>query len=293
MKATIRILVTGAQGQLGSEIKEIAAQYPNCIFTFTDRAELSITDKNAVDRFFEDFQPDYCINCAAYTAVDKAEDPEQRGIVEAVNAIAVEYLAAATAKYHAKLIHISTDYVFSGKATLPYKETDTAEPVSIYGITKLKGEQLALANTDAVVIRTAWVYSSYGKNFVKTMINLMQSKPQLKVVSDQYGTPTYAADLAKVIMQMINSGKWIPGIYHYTNEGNINWYEFALAIKDIINATCEIKAIPTIEYPTPAKRPAWGVLDKSKIKEAYHIFIPDWHNSLETCIQKIQRTNNS
>ncbi len=247
MKATIRILVTGAQGQLGSEIKEIAAQYPNCIFTFTDRAELSITDKNAVDRFFEDFQPDYCINCAAYTAVDKAEDPEQRGIVEAVNAIAVEYLAAATAKYHAKLIHISTDYVFSGKATLPYKETDTAEPVSIYGITKLKGEQLALANTDAVVIRTAWVYSSYGKNFVKTMINLMQSKPQLKVVSDQYGTPTYAADLAKVIMQMINSGKWIPGIYHYTNEGNINWYEFALAIKDIINATCEIKAIPTIE----------------------------------------------
>ncbi len=282
------ILVTGSNGQLGSDIKALAGRYPDFNFLFTDRATLSITDEAAVNRFFEAHQPDFCVNCAAYTAVDKAEDVAEFSNVQALNADAVGYLARACAAHNTKLIHVSTDYVFDGNGTEPYKETDATQPVSVYGITKLEGEKRAAEFTDAIIIRTAWVYSTFGKNFVKTMIRLMKEKPQINVVSDQYGTPTYAADLAAAVIHIISSGNWVPGIYHYTNEGRINWHEFALAIKDLIHADCEVKAIPTIQYPTPAKRPAWSVLDKTKIKETYQLEIPDWRTSLELCIGKMQ-----
>ncbi len=286
--ANKKILVTGSNGQLGSDIKELAVQYPGFDFLFTDRETLSIIDETAVNRFFDQYQPDFCINCAAYTAVDKAEDAAESGNVQALNADAVGYLARACATHNTKLIQVSTDYVFDGNGTEPYKESDATQPVSMYGITKLAGEELAAKHTDAIIIRTAWVYSTFGKNFVKTMMRLMADKPQISVVSDQYGTPTYAADLAAAIMLIISSGQWKPGIYHYTNEGRINWHEFALAIKDLIQSGCEVKAIPTIQYPTPAKRPAWSVLDKTKIKETYQLEIPDWKASLEVCIGKMQ-----
>lgn len=287
--ANQKILVTGASGQLGSEIKALATNYPEFDFVFTDRDDLSIASEEAVDQYFETEQPDYCINCAAYTAVDKAEDPAERQRVDDVNANAVGFLARASRKQGAGFIHISTDYVFDGKGTSPYKPDGLTEPASVYGLTKLEGEKQALANTDAIVIRTAWVYSSFGKNFVKTMMNLMNTKPSINVVSDQYGTPTYAADLASAILQIIASGKWEPGIYHYTNEGMINWYEFAVAIKEITGSTCEVNAIPTSEYPTPAKRPAYSVLDKTKIKEVYGLKIPDWQDSLKLCMERLRQ----
>ncbi len=284
---TQKILITGANGQLGSELRELAANYPQFDFNFTDYQELSIIDEEAVNKMFDEYQPDFCINCAAYTAVDKAEDPSERELVDKLNADAVGFLAKACKKHNTKFVHISTDYVFDGNGTRPYKPEDPTEPVSVYGITKLEGERLALANTDVIIIRTAWVYSSFGKNFVKTMMNLMNTKPSLNVVSDQYGTPTYAADLASAIMQIIASGKWQPDIYHYTNEGMINWYDFAVEIKENMNSTCEVNAISTSGYPTPAKRPAYSVLDKSKIKEVYGIEIPDWSESLKICMQKL------
>ncbi|MGE9312745.1 dTDP-4-dehydrorhamnose reductase [Niabella sp. CJ426] len=282
------ILVTGSNGQLGSDIKALAGQFPDFNFLFTDRSTLSITDEAAINRFFAEHQPDFCVNCAAYTAVDKAEDVAELSNVQALNADAVGYLARACAVHNTKLIQVSTDYVFDGNGTEPYKETDATQPVSVYGNTKLEGEKLAAAFTDAIIIRTAWVYSTFGKNFVKTMIRLMNEKPQISIVSDQYGSPTYAADLAAAIMHIISSGNWAPGIYHYTNEGRINWHEFALAIKELIHSECEVKAIPTIQYPTPAKRPSWSVLDKTKIKETYQLVIPDWKASLELCIGKMQ-----
>ncbi len=283
-----KILVTGSNGQLGSDIRELAGLHPGFDFVFTDRETLSITDEAAVTRFFEEHQPHFCVNCAAYTAVDKAEDVAELNQVQALNADAVGYLARACASHNTKLIQVSTDYVFEGNGTEPYKETDATHPVSVYGATKLAGEKLAAALTDAIIIRTAWVYSTFGKNFVKTMIRLMTEKPQISVVSDQYGTPTYAADLAAAIIHIINSGNWVPGVYHYTNEGCINWHEFALAIRALIHSNCDVKAIPTIQYPTPAKRPAWSVLDKTKIKETYQLDIPDWKASLELCIGKMQ-----
>lgn len=282
-----KILVTGSNGQLGSDLRTLAGRFPAFDFLFTDRETLSITDEAAVTRFFEEHRPDFCVNCAAYTAVDKAEDAAELSNVQALNADAVGYIARACAAHNTRLIQVSTDYVFDGNGTEPYKETDTTQPVSVYGRTKLKGEELAAAFTDAVIIRTAWVYSTFGKNFVKTMKRLMAEKPQISVVSDQYGTPTYAADLAAAIMHIISSGKWEPGIYHYTNEGRINWHEFALAIRDLMQSDCEVKAIPTVQYPTPAKRPAWSVLDKTKIKEIYQLEIPDWRTSLEVCMGKM------
>lgn len=287
MADTKKILVTGANGQLGSEIRELSKNYPEFQFDFTDHQELSIIDADAVNAYFDQHQPAYCINCAAYTAVDKAEDAAERALVDALNAEAPGYLAKACANHQAKFIHISTDYVFEGNGTKPYKEDDSTKPVSVYGITKLQGEKNAAQYTDAIIIRTAWVYSAYGKNFVKTMMKLMQERPQINVVGDQYGTPTYAADLAAAIMKIIVSGKWQPGIYHFTDEGKISWYEFALAIKEQMNAHCEVKAIPTTEYPTPAKRPAWSVLNKTKIKQVYNIEIPDWKDSLRICMDKM------
>ncbi|MFV0605637.1 MAG: dTDP-4-dehydrorhamnose reductase [Niabella sp.] len=286
--ANKKILVTGSNGQLGSEIRVLEKAFPQFEFRFTDYQELSIIDEVAVTQYFEEFKPDYCINCAAYTAVDKAEDPAERGLVNDLNANAVGYLAKACNAHQTKFVHISTDYVFEGNGDRPYTVDDPTHPVSVYGITKLEGERQAIENTDVIIIRTAWVYSSFGKNFVKTMMSLMQTKPSLNVVSDQFGTPTYAADLAAAILQIIASQRWISGIYHYTNEGQINWYDFAVAIKSIIKSNCEVHPIPTSDYPTPAQRPAWSVLDKSKIKEVYNVDIPDWEKSLELCINKLK-----
>lgn len=283
-----KILVTGAFGQLGSELRELSQNYSSFDFVFTGSHDLSIIDENAVNDYFRQHQPHYCINCAAYTAVDKAEDPTERIQAHVLNAVAPGYLAKACAQFQTKLIHISTDYVFNGEGSIPYKEEDVTQPVSIYGITKLEGEKNAAIHTDAIIIRTAWVYSVYGKNFVKTMLRLMQERSHISVVGDQYGTPTYAADLANAIMHIIASGKWVSGVYHFTNEGKISWYEFALAIKKHIHSNCDIKAISTAEYPTPAKRPAWSVLDKTKIKKVYNLDITDWESSLQICIQKLQ-----
>lgn len=282
-----KILVTGANGQLGSEVRELATGYPAYEFIFTDYQELSIVDESAVNTFFDAVQPDYCINCAAYTAVDKAEDPAERQLVDDLNAHAVGYLAKACQKHGTKFIHISTDYVFDGHGSRPYLPDDATEPVSVYGITKLAGEKRALENADVIIIRTAWVYSSFGRNFVKTMLSLMSSRPSISVVSDQYGTPTYAADLASAILQIISSNKWVPGIYHYTNEGMTNWYEFALAIKEIAGAACEVYPIPTSAYPTAATRPVYSVLDKSKIRNVYGIDIPEWKESLKACMKRL------
>lgn len=277
------ILVTGAHGQLGSELQQLATNYPSFYFVFTDKEELSIIDEQAINRFFEEHKPAYCINCAAYTAVDKAES--DAAIAELLNATAVQYLAEACTKYESKFIHISTDYVFDGKATSPIKEDAAPNPVSVYGATKLKGEQFCQQyNPDAIIIRTAWVYSSFGHNFVKTMLRLMSERSELNVVNDQKGTPTYAADLAAAIMHIVDSGKWVQGIYHYANEGEISWYDFAVAIKELSGSACVVNPIPTSAYPTPATRPAYSVFSKDKIKATFGVAIPDWRDSLVKCM---------
>ena len=286
MESSVKILVTGSNGQLGSELRQYA-HTPGLVFNFTDRSTLHLDTEAAVSDYIERLQPQYVINCAAYTAVDKAEQPEAQAEAESINADAVGYLAKACATYGAKLIHISTDYVFDGTASRPYRPSDPVNPLSVYGATKLKGEILAGQYTDAVIIRTAWVYSAFGKNFVKTMVRLMSEKPAINVVADQYGSPTYAADLAAAIIHIVQSGKWAPGIYHYTNEGQTSWYGFAMAIRELTNSPCEVNPIPSAAYPTPARRPGYSVLDKSDIKQTYDIIIPDWKDSLKKCMRTL------
>jgi dTDP-4-dehydrorhamnose reductase len=287
MASALNILVTGSNGQLGSELKELAVQYPSLNFIFLSRSELSIGDRQAVAQAFELHQPGYFINCAAYTAVDKAE--EEKELAFDINGHAVGVIAGFCRQNNCRLIHISTDYVFDGMGTQPLKETDPVNPVNLYGESKLLGEQLALKNDpDAVIIRTSWVYSFYGKNFVKTMMRLMKEKESLGVVNDQVGSPTYAADLAHAILQIISSGKWVPGIYNYSNGGVISWFDFAFEIRKLINASCKVNPITTEQFPTPAKRPAYSVLDKTKIRTTYPVQIKDWKESLQICVEKLQ-----
>jgi dTDP-4-dehydrorhamnose reductase len=230
--------------------------------------------------------PQYCINCAAYTAVDRAESEQDMAML--VNGEAVGNLAAICKKFNTKLIHISTDYVFDGERETPYQPDDATGPVSIYGISKLKGEELCMReNADAIIIRTAWVYSEFGNNFVKTMMRLMNERPEIKVVNDQVGAPTYAADLAKACLDVIASNKWQSGMYHYSNSGKISWYDFAVAIKEMIGSDCIVHPIPTTDYPTPAKRPKFSLLDTSKIKEVFNVNIPEWKESLQGCVRRI------
>lgn len=281
------ILVTGSNGQLGSELKELAATLPGMDFRFTSRQELAIDDESQLEALFAEIKPSFVINCAAYTAVDKAESEKEEAL--RINATAVGYLATVCKQHGAKLIHVSTDYVFNGENDRPWREDDPVSPVNFYGESKLRGEQLALsANPDSIIIRTSWVYSYHGKNFVKTMIRLMMDKDEINVVADQFGSPTYAADLARAIVTMIQSGNWLPGIYHYSNEGNISWAEFADEIKKQINSSCKVNHITTQQYPTPAKRPSYSVMDTSKIRSAYGVETTPWKVGLHACIQKLQ-----
>ena len=282
------ILVTGANGQLGMEFRDIAGAYPVYKFLFTSRDELSIVDTASVEKYFSENKIDYCFNCAAYTAVDKAET-EREAAFES-NGTAVGNLAAACKKYNSLFIHISTDYVFNGTAIAPYKETNATDPVNAYGASKLSGETEAMKNNPAtIIIRTSWVYSSHGKNFVKTMIRLMCEKESISVVNDQVGSPTYANDLAETIMKIITTNENPqPGIYNYSNKGVISWYEFAVAIKEISESNCIVNPVPSTQYPTPAKRPAYSVMDTSKIQQVFNIEIPDWKDSLKNCISLLR-----
>jgi dTDP-4-dehydrorhamnose reductase len=278
------ILVTGANGQLGRELQVLATAQPAFQFVFADRSQLAIEDKQQVNAFFATHQPAWCINCAAYTAVDKAEGDKDTAF--RVNGDAPGYLAAACRRHDARLIHISTDYVFDGNSATPLKETDPTGPINVYGASKLAGEQKAMENNPAatVIIRTAWVYSEFGNNFVKTMIRLMKERPAISVVDDQLGSPTYAADLAAAILRIVSHPRFTPGVYHYSNEGRISWFQFALAIRERIGSTCTVNAIPSSQFPTPAKRPHYSLLDKTLIRNTYQLAIPAWETGLDSCL---------
>ncbi len=283
------ILVTGKNGQLGNELQTIASNYSNYQFVFTDRDELDITNANHVLDYFAEYQPKYCINAAAYTAVDKAETEKE--LAYAVNATGAENLAIACAKLDSNFIHVSTDYVYDGLASSPYTEDHTTSPVNYYGQTKLEGEELAIAkHPSTIVLRTSWVYSTFGNNFVKTMLRLMSQKESLNVVGDQYGSPTYARDLAEAIMHIISLENLaqLAGIYHFSNEGLISWYDFAVEIQKLSNSSCVVSPIPTAAYPTPAKRPAYSVMNKDKVQTAFNISLRPWKDSLKKCVQLLQ-----
>ena len=282
----MNILITGCNGQLGNEMQLLEKDNPQHNYFNTDVAELDITNEEAINRFVEDNQIDGIVNCAAYTAVDKAEENQE--LCMKLNATAPEYLARAIEKRGGWLIQISTDYVFDGTNHTPYVETDSVCPNSTYGRTKLAGEQAAQqACSRTMIIRTAWLYSTFGNNFVKTMIRLGNEKPELGVIFDQIGTPTYARDLAVAIFAAINQGVK-SGIYHFSNEGVISWYDFTKAIHRIAGiTTCHVRPLHTSEYPTPAARPHYSVLDKTKIKQDYGIVIPYWEESLRECMAKL------
>lgn len=282
-----KILVTGANGQLGMELQQAAKDFPLFEFIFTTRGEMPLDDPDAISRFIASVQPQYLVNCAAHTAVDKAESEKELAYL--INADAPGVMAQACREHNTQMIHISTDYVFNGNGTEPYKEDDATDPVNLYGASKLKGEAKVMEyHPSSIIIRTSWVYSEFGKNFVKTMLRLMSDKDQISVVSDQSGTPTYAADLAKAILHIIASQQWTPGIYHYSNEGSITWFDFAVAIAETSGSTCRVNPIAASQYPTPAKRPVYSVMDKSRIRETFGITIPGWRDSLAVCIDKIK-----
>ena len=282
----MNILITGCNGQLGNEMQLLEKEYPQHQYFNTDVAQLDITTPKAIEEFVNNNAIDIIVNCAAFTAVDKAESSQE--LCHLLNAKAPEYLAAAIAKRGGYLVQVSTDYVFDGTNHTPYTEDEATCPNSVYGSTKLEGEKLAMAAcANTMIIRTAWLYSTFGNNFVKTMIRLGQEKPELGVIFDQIGTPTYAGDLAAAIMATINHGI-VPGIYHFSNEGVISWYDFTKAIHRIAGITsCHVKPLHTAEYPTPAARPHYSVLDKTKIKQTYGIEIPYWEESLEKCVAKL------
>ena len=282
--ANKNILVTGANGQLGKEMQVIAAAYPDYNFLFVTKEDLPIDKTAAVKNYFSNHVIDVCVNCAAYTAVDKAETESEKAFV--INGDAVGNLAALCKEKKALFIHIATDYVFDGTATVPYKEDHPVKPVNAYGASKLKGEELALQyNPASIIIRTSWVYSSFGNNFVKTMLRLMKERESINVVEDQQGCPTYGADLAAAIMEIISGENVTPGIYNFANHGIINWYQFAVAIKELTESNCIVNPIPTSQYPTPAKRPAYSVMDTTKIRQTFNVVIPEWKESLKKCLQ--------
>lgn len=284
----MNILITGCNGQLGNEMQLLEKENPQHKYFNTDVAELDITDQEAIEAFVAGNEIDCIVNCAAYTAVDKAEGNKE--LCTALNTVAPAYLAAAVEKRGGAMVQVSTDYVFDGTHHTPYVETDTPAPDSVYGSTKLAGElgvQKFCKRT--MIVRTAWLYSTFGNNFVKTMIRLGRERQELGVIFDQIGTPTYARDLAVAIMAAINKGI-VPGVYHFSNEGVTSWYDFTKAIHRLAGiATCHVRPLHTSEYPTPANRPAYSVLDKTKIKQTYGLEIPYWEESLAECISQLQQ----
>jgi len=280
----MNVLVTGSKGQLASCIKDIDKQYKDLNFIYTDYQELDICDLNQVNAFFKSNQKiDYCINCAAYTAVDKAETETDKAFE--INAKGAKNLAIVCNEFDAILIQVSTDFVFDGQKTEPYVETDVAKPISVYGASKLQGEvEIQKILKEHFIIRTSWLYSEHGNNFMKTMLRLAETHDEISVVSDQIGTPTYAGDLAQVILKIINSNNKSFGLYHYSNEGVASWYDFAKAIFEESNIEIKINPIKTDAYPTPAKRPFFSVMDKAKIKSDLNIKTPHWRESINNSI---------
>jgi len=282
----MNILITGANGQLGSEIKKIHDQYPQHRFFFTDVEELDITNDTQVSDYLTTHQIEVVINCAAYTAVDKAEEEEANA--KLINESATEILANAVNEKGGKLIHVSTDYVFNGKTYIPYAEDEQPNPETAYGRSKLAGEKRILEqNTDAFIVRTAWLYSEYGKNFVKTMLHLGREKNSIGVIFDQVGSPTYALDLAEALIKLADKKTKGTTFYHYSNEGVCSWYDLAVEIMNHKNYDCRVNALETHEYPAPAKRPPYSVLNKSKIKRELSIDIPHWRESLKKCLDNL------
>ena len=281
-----RILVTGSKGQLGSELAVLSNKYTQFEWIFTDIDELDLCNLADLETKLTTFNPQIIINCAAHTAVDRAETEVE--LSDILNHQAVVVMAKWSRANDSKLIHISTDYVFDGTAATSLTETAPTNPINVYGVTKLAGEKACLqGNPNSIIIRTSWVYSGFGNNFVKTMSRLMQERDSLNVVNDQIGSPTYAADLAQAIMTIATHNRWQAGIYHFSNEGEISWYEFALAIQEIGNFDCKVRGIPSSAYPTPAKRPQYSLLDKTKIKNIFGVVVPDYKESLAVCMKSL------
>ena len=279
-----KIVVIGATGQLGSELKVLSENYVQYEWIFADRTQVSLDNLDVLKKQLEVLSPNIILNCGAYTAVDKAETEQE--LANIINDLAVGIIAQYAKDHSLKLIHISTDYVFDGTSSVALTEEAITKPINVYGATKRAGELTCLKlNPDAIIIRTSWVYSRFGNNFVKTMQRLLQERDTISVVNDQIGSPTYAADLAQVMMNIVSAQEWIAGMYHYSNEGEISWYEFVLAIQEIGGYSCEVKGIPSSAYPTPAKRPAFSLLDKSKIKEVYGVDVPEYKDSLKKCLK--------
>jgi dTDP-4-dehydrorhamnose reductase len=277
------VLVTGSKGQLGNEVQVLASSYPQFEFIFTDVEELDICNREAVENYFAKRKIDVLLNCAAYTAVDKAEEDVE--LCYRINENAVGNLGEVAAQYGTKMVHVSTDYVFDGTNYLPYTEDKPVCPATVYGKSKLAGEQLLMdVCPAAVIVRTSWLYSSFGNNFVKTMIKLGRERDTLNVIFDQVGTPTYAADLADALLQVISADKFIPGVYHYSNEGVCSWYDFTIAIHQIAGINCRVLPIESKDYPAKTPRPHYSVLNKKKIKSNYNIQIPHWEDGLRRCM---------
>lgn len=283
------ILITGSKGQLGNEMQQAAVRFPAFNYIYTDVAELDICDKSALDAFVKANNVNVIVNCAAYTAVDKAEDDVE--LCYKINRDAVRNIAEVANDNKVKVVHVSTDYVFDGTNYLPYTEDMPVCPATVYGKSKLEGEQALLENCkESVILRTAWLYSSFGNNFVKTMMKLGTERDSLGVIFDQVGTPTYAADLADAILQLLSNETFVPGIYHFSDEGVCSWYDFTKTIHRMANITCDVKPIETKDYPARTPRPHFSVLNKGKIKSTYGISIPHWEVSLEKCVQLIHNS---
>ncbi len=282
-----KILVTGSHGQLGTELNFLSSMLEKYTFVFAGKDDLDISDETEVRKLFNAEKFDVLINAAAYTAVDKAETEAEAAF--RINAQAASLLAQVTREMNCRLVHLSTDFVFDGTIARPLNESDTTAPLGVYGASKLEGEELVSANhPEAIRLRTSWVYSSFGNNFVKTILRLCREREFLKVVYDQVGTPTYARDLAAAILQIINSDQWHSGLYHYSNEGVASWYDFAIAIRDFAGLSTTILPIETYQFPTPAARPKYSVLNKMKFKDTFGLSIPYWRESLQKCVDLLK-----
>jgi len=275
-----KILVTGATGQLGSELLVLSTSYNNYEWVFANRSKVTLDNLELLKSQLDTIKPNIIFNCGAYTQVDKAESEKELAFT--VNHLAVELIAKFAEENDVKLIHISTDYVFDGSSSVALDEEAQTNPINVYGKSKLAGEISCLKeNPESIIIRTSWVFSKFGNNFVKTMQRLMQERDEINVVNDQIGSPTYATDLAQAMINIVEYSKWVPGIYNYSNEGEISWYEFALAIKELRSFECKVVGIPSAAYPTPAKRPNYSLLDKTKIKSVYNLEVPNYIESLK------------